>query len=132
MLGVKYKPFMLNIIMLSAIMLSIIMLSVTYAECHLCWVPFMLSVTYAVSFMLSVTYDECHYGECHLCWVPLRRVTLVLIAIMLSVIILNVVASSYLFCSSVSDEEKEFDKTKTWAQCYNTFYVRNLQNFVIS
>jgi hypothetical protein len=45
--------------------------------------------------MLSVTYKS-----------------FILNVIMLSVIMLNIVASSHLFCSSVSDEEKKFDKTK--------------------
>ncbi len=39
---------------------------------------------------------------------------------------------SSLFCLFVSNEEKKFDNIETMGQCYKTFFVRNLQTFVIS
>ncbi len=75
---VKYKHFMLYVIMLSAVILSVIMLSVVYADCHLRWVSHIRTL-YWVSFMPIATYGHIHRN-------------FVIRVIMLSVVMLSVVA----------------------------------------
>ncbi len=72
----------------------------------------------------SFIYALSHYAEC------VRLIVITLKFITLSVIILNVVRLNVMaprILPLIEVKKKKFYKSHTWAQCYKTFYDRNLR-----